>query len=308
MEIVITNLSKSYSRRTALKDISLTIPAGIYGLLGRNGAGKTSLMRILAGLSAPSGGGIRMDSISIRETARVREIVGYLSQDFSMYQSMTVFGAMDYLGLLSEIPDPLRRERVNLKDEAGTKIRALSGGMLRRLGIAQALLHDPRILIVDEPTAGLDPEERIRIRSLLSDFSEGRIVLLSTHIASDVEAICGRVAVLHEGSLLFQGSTEELAGLADGKVYQITAPKEQDQQIREKYICLNIGHLCGGMEYRILSDAPPEEPWEARQPSLEDGYMYLLLGQEKERTSGKAEVCGAGTCGEQCSDRGGADS
>ena len=215
---------------------------------------------------------------------------------------------------------------------------------MRRLGIAQALLHDPRILIVDEPTAGLDPEERIRIRSLLSDFSEGRIVLLSTHIASDVEAICGRVAVLHEGSLLFQGSTEELSGLADGKVYQITAPKEQDQQIREKYICLNISHLRGGMEYRVLSDAPPEEPWEVRQPSLEDGYMYLLRSQEMGWTAGKAEgrqitniekaetdgaqvtkiekaeacgpripkiekarACGAGTCGEQCSDRGGAD-
>lgn len=156
MEIVINNLSKSYGKRAALKNVSVTIHSGMYGLLGRNGAGKTSLMRILATLSAPSSGEISMNDISIKETAKIREIVGYLPQDFSFYRNMSVYGAMDYLGLLSNIPDKIRKERisalleqVNLKENVRTKVKALSGGMKRRLGIAQALLHDPQILIVD---------------------------------------------------------------------------------------------------------------------------------------------------------------
>ena len=194
MEIVIDNLSKRYGKKEAIKNLSLKIPSGMYGLLGRNGAGKTSLTQILAALSVPTNGDIWLNGVSIKETAKIREMVGYLPQDFSMYRSMTVLGAMDYLGLLSDIPKEIRKERidellekVNLKDNAKTKIKALSGGMKRRLGIAQALLHNPQILIVDEPTAGLDPEERIRFRNLLSDFADDRIVLLSTHIASDIE-------------------------------------------------------------------------------------------------------------------------
>ena len=214
MEIVIDNLSKRYGKKEAIKSVSLTIPNGMYGLLGRNGAGKTSLMRILATLSVPTTGEVKLNGVSIKETAKIREMVGYLPQDFSMYRSMTVFGVMDYLGLLSNIPDKVRKERihelldkVNLKDNAKTKVKALSGGMKRRLGIAQALLHNPQILIVDEPTAGLDPEERIRFRNLLSDFADGRIVLLSTHIASDIESTCDGVAVLNDGRLIFHGST-----------------------------------------------------------------------------------------------------
>lgn len=190
MEIIINNLSKNYGKRAALEKVSLTIPSGMYGLLGRNGAGKTSLMRILATLSVPSGGEISMNGIPIKETEKIREIVGYLPQDFSFYRNMSVYDAMDYLGLLSNIPDKIRKERiselleqVNLKADMRTKIKALSGGMKRRLGIAQALLHNPQILIVDEPTAGLDPEERIRFRNLLSEFAEDRIVILSTHIS-----------------------------------------------------------------------------------------------------------------------------
>ena len=165
MEIVIDNLSKRYGKKEAIKNLSLKIPSGMYGLLGRNGAGKTSLMRILAALSVPTNGDIWLNGVSMKETAKIREMVGYLPQDFSMYRSMTVLGAMDYLGLLSDIPKEIRKERidellekVNLKDNARTKIKALSGGMKRRLGIAQALLHNPQILIVDEPTTGLDPE------------------------------------------------------------------------------------------------------------------------------------------------------
>lgn len=283
MEIVIDNLSKRYGKKEAIKSVSLTIPNGMYGLLGRNGAGKTSLMRILATLSVPTTGEVKLNGVSIKETAKIREMVGYLPQDFSMYRSMTVLGAMDYLGLLSDIPKEIRKERidellekVNLKDNAKTKIKALSGGMKRRLGIAQALLHNPQILIVDEPTAGLDPEERIRFRNLLSDFADDRIVLLSTHIASDIESICDGVAVLNDGKLIFHGSTEELIRQADGKVYLITASKELDRHIKEKYVCLNMSNTRTGIQYRILSDTPPEEKGKIQSPTLEDGYMYLL--------------------------------
>lgn len=283
MEIVIDNLSKRYGKKEAIKNLSLKIPSGMYGLLGRNGAGKTSLMRILAALSVPTNGDIWLNGVSMKETAKIREMVGYLPQDFSMYRSMTVLGAMDYLGLLSDIPKEIRKERidellekVNLKDNAKTKIKALSGGMKRRLGIAQALLHNPQILIVDEPTAGLDPEERIRFRNLLSDFADDRIVLLSTHIASDIESICDGVAVLNDGRLLFHGSTEELIRRADGKIYLITASKELDRHIKEKYVCLNMSNTRTGIQYRILSDTPPKEKGKIQSPTLEDGYMYLL--------------------------------
>lgn len=282
-EIVIHNLSKRYGKKEAVKNLSLKIPSGMYGLLGRNGAGKTSLMRILAALSVPTNGDIWLNGVSMKETAKIREMVGYLPQDFSMYRSMTVLGAMDYLGLLSDIPKEIRKERidellekVNLKDNARTKIKALSGGMKRRLGIAQALLHNPQILIVDEPTTGLDPEERIRFRNLLSDFADDRIVLLSTHIASDIESICDGVAVLNDGRLLFHGSTEELIRRADGKIYLITASKELDRHIKEKYVCLNMSNTRTGIQYRILSDTPPEEKGKIQSPTLEDGYMYLL--------------------------------
>lgn len=283
MEIVIDNLSKRYGKKEAIKNLSLKIPSGMYGLLGRNGAGKTSLTQILAALSVPTNGDIWLNGVSIKETAKIREMVGYLPQDFSMYRSMTVLGAMDYLGLLSDIPKEIRKERidellekVNLKDNARTKIKALSGGMKRRLGIAQALLHNPQILIVDEPTTGLDPEERIRFRNLLSDFADDRIVLLSTHIASDIESICDGVAVLNDGRLLFHGSTEELIRQADGKVYLITASKELDRHIKEKYVCLNMSNTRTGIQYRILSDTPPKEKGKIQSPTLEDGYMYLL--------------------------------
>jgi ABC-2 type transport system ATP-binding protein len=283
MEIVIDNLSKRYGKKEAIKNLSLKIPSGMYGLLGRNGAGKTSLTQILAALSVPTNGDIWLNGVSIKETAKIREMVGYLPQDFSMYRSMTVLGAMDYLGLLSDIPKEIRKERidellekVNLKDNAKTKIKALSGGMKRRLGIAQALLNNPQILIVDEPTTGLDPEERIRFRNLLSDFADDRIVLLSTHIASDIESICDGVAVLNDGRLLFHGSTEELIRRADGKIYLITASKELDRHIKEKYVCLNMSNTRTGIQYRILSDTPPEEKGKIQSPTLEDGYMYLL--------------------------------
>ena len=283
MEIVINNLSKNYGKKSALKNVSVTIHSGMYGLLGRNGAGKTSLMRILATLSVPSSGEISMNGIPIKETTKIREIVGYLPQDFSFYRNMSVYGAMDYLGLLSNIPDKVRTERisalleqVNLKENVRTKVKALSGGMKRRLGIAQALLHNPQILIVDEPTAGLDPEERIRFRNLLSEFAEDRIVILSTHISSDVESSCENIGVLDNGRMIWSGGTEGLVKQAEGKVYLISAAKKKDKLIKEKYTVLNIIASGSGTQYRVLSDTPPEEKHILQDPTLEDGYMYLL--------------------------------
>ena len=283
MEIVINNLSKNYGKKSALKNVSVTIHSGMYGLLGRNGAGKTSLMRILATLSVPSSGEISMNGIPIKETTTIREIVGYLPQDFSFYRNMSVYGAMDYLGLLSNIPDKVRKERisalleqVNLKENVRTKVKALSGGMKRRLGIAQALLHNPQILIVDEPTAGLDPEERIRFRNLLSEFAEDRIVILSTHISSDVESSCENIGVLDNGRMIWSGGTEGLVKQAEGKVYLISAAKKKDKLIKEKYTVLNIIASGSGTQYRVLSDTPPEEKHILQDPTLEDGYMYLL--------------------------------
>lgn len=283
MEIEINHLSKKYGKKKALDDVSFTVTSGMYGLLGRNGAGKTSLMRILATLSVPTDGEVKINGVSIKETARIRELVGYLPQDFSIYRNMSVYGAMDYLGLLSGIPDKVRKDRimalleqVNLTENRKTKVRALSGGMKRRLGIAQALLHEPRVLVVDEPTAGLDPEERIRFRNLLSEFAEERIVLLSTHIASDVESTCEKLGVLNEGRLIFNGSTEELIQRAAGKVYLISATKRMDKQIKEKYcvLSINTSHSC--TQYRVLSETKPEENGTLENPTLEDGYMYLL--------------------------------
>ena len=283
MEIVIKNLSKNYGRKAALKNVSVTIHSGMYGLLGRNGAGKTSLMRILATLSVPSGGEVSMNGISIKETGKIREIIGYLPQNFSFYRNMSVYDAMDYLGLLSNLPDKIRKERivsllerVNLKENMRTKIKALSGGVRQRLGIAQALLHGPQILIVDEPTAGLDPEERIRFRNLLSEFAEDRIVILSTHISLDVEASCENIGVLDNGKMIWNGATEELVKQAEGKVYLISAGKKQDKIIREKYTVLNIIASGSGTQYRVLSETLPEEKHILQDPTLEDGYMYLL--------------------------------
>lgn len=283
MEIVINNLSKHYGKKKVLQNVSVTIHPGMYGLLGRNGAGKTSLMRVLATLSVPSDGEISMNGISIRETGKIREMVGYLPQKFSCYGAMSVYGAMDYLGLLSNIPDNIRKERimtllerVNLTENLKTKVKALSGGMKQRLGIAQALLHNPQILIVDEPTAGLDPEERIRFRNLLSEFAEDRIVILSTHISSDVESTCENIGVLDHGKMIWNGATKDLVKQAEGKVYLISASQKQDRFIQEKYTVLNIIASGAGTQYRVLSDMTPKEEYTLQEPTLEDGYMYLL--------------------------------
>lgn len=216
--IEIRNLSKYYGKKQALDRISLTIPKGMFGLLGRNGAGKTTLMRIMAATLDKTEGEISVCGIPIGQKQEIRRITGYLPQDFAFYPELTVYEALDYLGVLSEIPAALRKERiaavlktVNLNGKKNAKFKSLSGGMKRRLGIAQALLHQPKILIVDEPTVGLDPEERVRFREMLCEQAEERIVILSTHIVEDIEKTCERIAVLRDGRIFFHGNISEFS-------------------------------------------------------------------------------------------------
>lgn len=288
MGIEICNLTKRYGKKTVLNNVSLSIPVGMYGLLGKNGAGKTTLMRILATLFSQDSGTIRMNGVEISDKKKIREMVGYLPQEFSVYPRMSVYAALDYLGILAQVPRDIRRKRidrlleqVHLEGEKYTRFGRLSGGMKRRFGIAQALLNDPAILIVDEPTAGLDPEERIRLYNLLSELSEKRVILLSTHIASDLESTCSRAAILDQGSLLFQGKISELEKRTEGKVF--TAELEQEQLIgwKEKYKLISIQQRGAKFTCRFLSNTSPGENCFPCTPTVEDSYMYLL-GNQKE--------------------------
>ncbi len=226
--IEINHLEHRYGRKAALCDVNLRIPPGLYGLLGRNGAGKTTLMRILATLLPCTGGRVTVNGVPLAEAARVRAMVGYLPQDFAAWPRLTVRETLGYFGTLSGMGARDLQKRVpavlaalHLQAQAGTKVRALSGGMLRRLGVAQAVLHDPPVLIVDEPTAGLDPEERVRLRALLAALAaQGRTVLFSTHIAADIEAVCTGLAVLDAGRVRYAGTVAGLKARTGAKTLE----------------------------------------------------------------------------------------
>lgn len=284
MEIIIDSLKKQYGSQIVLDDVSITIKNGMFGLLGRNGAGKTTLMRILTTLIKPTNGVVKMNGISISDVKKIRQMVGYLPQDFSFYPDMTVYESMKYMAALSEITYSLQDERipkllkqVNLWEERGKRIRALSGGMKRRLGIAQAILHNPPILFVDEPTVGLDPEERLRFYNLLEEYSENKIVMLSTHIVSDIENSCEKVGILDSGKLVFCDTVKKLAQVADGKVYELTLSKVEQNNIPKNYHVLSTKTCPSKNKIRVLSDSYPNigNPLSCK-PTVEDGYMELL--------------------------------
>lgn len=297
-QIVMEHVNKFYGKKQALKDINLTIEQGMFGLLGRNGAGKTTLMKILATLHGKQSGSVTVCGIPIESAKEVREIIGYLPQDFSMYPAMTVWEALDYLGALSEIPKRERRDRidrllkkVNLSDERHKKVRSLSGGMKRRLGIAQALVHEPRVLIVDEPTAGLDPEERIRFRNLLCEVAQERIVILSTHIVGDIEATCENLAVLNEGEILWKGTLEEILANVEGRVWRADVESKALAQIKKDYIVTGMLKQGGHITVRFLSDTVPDVPGAAvDEANCEDAYMYCLFQNGCEIMGGE-EAC-----------------
>lgn len=283
-EIIIQHMDKFYGRKQALFDINLTIGKGMFGLLGRNGAGKTTLMKTLATLHKKKSGEINICGISVENEKAVRAMTGYLPQDFSVYPNMRTDEALDYLAALSGICKAERKEkvnywleRVNLQEHRHKKIKELSGGMKRRLGIAQALIHNPEILIVDEPTAGLDPEERIRFRNLLCEVAEDKIVILSTHIVADIEASCEQIAIMDSGNILWNGTVHQLIENAQGHVYTANIEKKFMPQIKKEYIVTGMLAQNEFTTIKIVSDAEPDLPnAELTEPDLESAYMYCL--------------------------------
>lgn len=293
MEIQIRALTKSYGPKTALDGVSLTIGNGMFGLLGRNGAGKTTLMQILSTLQRPTSGSVTFDGIPLEDARRIRPLVGFLPQEFSLYPDLSVLEIMRYLSALSGLPAEVRRrripdllQRVNLWEERGKKAGRLSGGMKRRLGVAGALLHNPQVLIADEPTAGLDPQERRRFYDLLGGFSGDRIVIVSSHIVGDIQSVCERAAVLDGGKLLFAGTVQDLARTAEGKVYELTVPRRAQASVRREYCVLSAQGCMEDVKLRVLHDGVPAAgapvPCEA---TVEDGYMEML--RQLERGAGK---------------------
>ncbi|MFU0827592.1 MAG: ABC transporter domain-containing protein [Lachnoclostridium sp.] len=289
-EIVISNLNQYYGKKQVLKNVNLNIGTGMFGLLGSNGAGKTTLMKVLATLLPAADGEITVCGIPITKEAQVRKITGYLPQEFSMYGNMTVYEALDYLGLLSGLSKTERQEKipilldkVNLLNMKKVKVKALSGGMKRRLGIAQAILHDPKVLIVDEPTAGLDAEERVRFRNLLAEIAGDRIVILSTHITADIEASCEKIALLEEGRIIFNGSVEELLDMAKGKIYCAQIGKTDLPKFKAKYQVTGMISAGNHVNLRFISDKAPFEGVSLCNPNVEDAYIYLVQNKRGEK-------------------------
>lgn len=289
MHIEIKDLTKVYRGNVqALRGIQLTIPNGMFGLLGPNGAGKTTLMRILAGILRPSSGTIRvgeLDSTTEKGRTAIKHILGYLPQDLGMYPDLTAHEFLDYLGILKGLNESaLRRRRVAellemvaLSHVAHRKIKTFSGGMKRRVGIAQALINDPELLIVDEPTAGLDPEERIRFRNLLSDLGGNRTVLLSTHIVEDIAQTCNNVAVMRSGQVLFQGTTAQMLQETQGKVRIISA--QGGNKPEGNFTIVSTLHMGSTTQYRVVGDGSSLLGAVQTEPSLEDSYVWTMHEQ-----------------------------
>ena len=292
MELFVENVSKKFKDMTAVDDVSLRITPGVWGLFGANGAGKTTLMRMIAGIMEPSSGKIYYNGIPIKELKEsYRNVFGYLPQDFGFYPEFSVKDYLEYVAALKglTVNDSKRKidellERLTLSHVKNKKIAKLSGGMKRRVGIAQALLNDPEVLILDEPTSGLDPGERVRFRNLLSEFAYDRIVLISTHIVSDVEYIATQNAIMKNGNLLSTGTTVELVQQVKGKVWSTTIPMSLLSEYESKLPIVNIrNEEQGKVSIRYLADGPFTEDSIEQEPHLEDLYLWLFPQESTER-------------------------
>ncbi len=291
MELKIDRVTKNYGSKIACDRISEVLRNGVYGLLGANGAGKTTLMRMMCGVLEPSSGNISYNGIDVSRE-EYRDILGYLPQNFGYYPEFTAWDFMMYISALKGIPKSKAKaktaellEMVSLKNEARKKIKTFSGGMKQRLGIAQAMLNDPQILILDEPTSGLDPKERVKFRNIISRMGADRIILLSTHIVSDIEHIANVILVMKGGQIIHEGALDEIISVISGKVWECTAPAEAADELSEKYTVINTRNDGGEVFLRLVSDDKPCENAENAQATLEDLYLYYFSEE------GKTEGC-----------------
>lgn len=287
MELRFENVSKIFGEVHAVDHVTYTMSKGVYGLLGLNGAGKTTLMRMLCTVTSTTEGIITWNGNDIFKLGeKYRGKLGYLPQDFGYYPDLTVYDYLMYIASIKGLRPIAAKsrgsellEQVGLKKYKKRKMKTLSGGMLRRVGIAQAMLNDPQILVLDEPTAGLDPNERIRFRNLISELSEERLVLLSTHIVSDIEFIANEIIMMKDGRFCYTGTSEQLISSMDLRVWNCAVPKNEVNHYLEKYKVGNIKTTSGGAELRILSKVPPTENAVREESTLEDAFL-LYFGEK----------------------------
>lgn len=285
MKLTISHLSKQYRRNFwGLRDFNIELAPGVIGLLGPNGAGKSTLMRILATITQPTEGTIRWnDTDIVKSPDTLRAVLGYLPQDFGVYPNLTGLEFLEYMAAIKGMDAKSARRRieellvvVNLVNAARRPLGGYSGGMKQRIGIAQALLNDPQLLIVDEPTVGLDPEERVRFRNLLSDLAGERIIILSTHIVSDVEATATEIVVINKGSKIQHATPEKLLQLLDGRVWQWVIPSNDLPALKQKHLISSAVRRENGIQVRVVNEAAPTSEALPVSPSLEDVYLHLV--------------------------------
>jgi ABC-2 type transport system ATP-binding protein len=294
MELHIRDVSKTYRNGTqALKDVTLTIPEGMYGLLGRNGAGKSTLMRILATLQEPDSGSIRLGDIDVvRQKDRVRETLGYLPQSFGFHPRVSAERLLDHFAVLKGIVEPGPRRaavesllrRTNLFDVRKQRVGAFSGGMRQRLGVAVALLGNPKLIVVDEPTAGLDPEERVRFLNLLSEIGEDSVVILSTHIVEDVEELCNRLAIIDRGEILLEAEPARAMFDLRGRIWRRTVTREELPAVERTLSVICTKLAAGRTIAHVYAESSPGPDFEPVEPDMKDVYFSVMAGHVRRET------------------------
>lgn len=291
MELKTIGLTKKFGSKTAVNDLNITLSNGVYGLLGANGAGKTTFMRLLCNIQNPTSGKVLLNGKNIVGLGeQYRNLLGYLPQNFGYYPDFTALDFLLYVATLKGLNERTARkkskdllEAVALSAESNHKIKTFSGGMKQRLGIAQAMLNDPRILILDEPTAGLDPKERVRFRNLISAFSKDRIVILSTHIVSDVEFIAEEIVMMKSGQIVHFGKPQEITSEINGQVWECLVPTAYAEKYAATYNTSNLRNTDNNQTIlRIIADRPPMENAVRVQPNLEDLYLFYFKGETEE--------------------------